>query len=122
MLFIKHINKKRIPAFPAAACPPVDDAVNPYKPLPSVDVLTGSDSIPSSPMVSATILDPAGLLSKKYAAALGFGAGQAAAEASSGSERAGRAREDMKCIASFGLRLTCVPVSFAFCAWLCLGG
>lgn len=72
-------------------------------------------------MATATILDPAGLLSKKYAAALGFGAGHAAAEASSGSERAGRARADMKCIVSFGIRLACVPVSFAFCAWLCLG-
>ena len=90
-LQIKHQNKRsqNIPAPPAIAAAPLVPAVNPKRPFPPVDVLAGSESLPSEPMASATMLEPAGLLSRKYAAALGLGLPYAGAAAL----RAGRMRE-----------------------------
>lgn len=90
-LRIKHQNKRsqNIPAPPAIAAAPLVPAVNPKRPFPPVDVLAGSESLPSEPMASATMLEPAGLLSRKYAAALGLGLPYAGAAAL----RAGRMRE-----------------------------
>lgn len=94
--------KGHSPPGPAAGAPPVFDAVSAKSPLPPVDVFTGFDTNPSSPsMVTATIFAPSGLLSRKYAAALGLGAGHD--EAGAAEVRRGRRSSEavaMKCIFS----------------------
>ena len=55
-----------VPAPPAAGAAPVFEAVRPKRPTPPVEVRIGSDNVPSCcDILNDTMLDPAGLLSRK---------------------------------------------------------